>query len=255
MPHLPEMRWDFADQLKEVQLPTGREYYTYTMAGGKDFGVRTRKVTEKPGGKICDRIYIGDFEVYRERNATGAVELERETLHIQDDNGRLALVDTLTIENGQPTAANNQLLRYQLSNHLGSACLELDRDADLISYEEYYPFGASSYRSGRSAAEVSLKRYRYVGKERDESTGLDYYGARYYGAWLCRFASVDSLKDEYPFYSVYQYAGNKPISFIDLDGLEEATPIQKNMEDIVNSNSIDNYYFKFGKHKNDSCFH
>ncbi|MCB0577597.1 MAG: hypothetical protein KDC61_23755, partial [Saprospiraceae bacterium] len=180
MPHLPEMRWDFADQLKEVQLPTGREYYTYTMAGGKDFGVRTRKVTEKPGGKICDRIYIGDFEVYRERNATGAVELERETLHIQDDKGRLALVDTLTIENGQPTAANNQLLRYQLSNHLGSACLELDRDADLISYEEYYPFGASSYRSGRSAAEVSLKRYRYVGKERDESTGLDYYGARYY---------------------------------------------------------------------------
>ncbi len=28
------------------------------------------------------------------------------------------------------------------------------------------------------------------------------------------------LKDKYPFYTTYQYAGNKPVSFIDLDGLE-----------------------------------
>lgn len=223
MPHLFAMIWDFADQLKEVDLGGGgREYYTYTMGGGKDFGVRARKVTEKAGGKICDRIYIGDFEIYRERKSSGAIELERETLHLQDDAGRIALVDTLTIENGAPKTANNQTIRYQLSNHLGSATLELDQQADLISYEEYYPFGASSYRAGRSSAEVSLKRYRYVGKERDESTGLDYYGARYYGSWFCRFVSVDGLKDKYPFYTTYQYAGNKPVTFIDLDGLEEA---------------------------------
>jgi hypothetical protein len=36
--------------------------------------------------------------------------------------------------------------------------------------------------------------------------------------------SVDPLQHEYPHYTPYQYAGNKPITFIDLDGLEEALP-------------------------------
>ena len=81
-------------------------------------------------------------------------------------------------------------------------------------------FGTSSYRSGGNNAETALKRYRYVGKERDEETGLYYYGARYYAGWLARFVSVDPLKDEYPFYTPYQYAGNRPIIAMDLDGLE-----------------------------------
>jgi RHS repeat-associated protein len=105
--------------------------------------------------------------------------------------------------------------------------MELDAAGDLISYEEYYPFGTSSFQAGRSAVEVQAKRYRYVGKERDEHTGLDEYGARYYASWLCRFVSVDALKDKYPFYTTYQYAGNKPVSFIDLDGLEEEKKTRK----------------------------
>ncbi len=103
-----------------------------------------------------------------------------------------------------------------------SACLELDQTSQIISYEEYHPFGTTSYHSGRTETEVSLKRYKYVGKERDEETGLYYYGARYYAAWICRFVSVDPLQFEYPYYTPYQYAGNKPISYIDLVGLEEA---------------------------------
>ncbi|HCT85675.1 MAG TPA: hypothetical protein DF296_10815, partial [Candidatus Margulisbacteria bacterium] len=75
---------------------------------------------------------------------------------------------------------------------------------------------------GRTETEVALKRYKYVGKERDEETGLYYYGARYYAAWIARFVSVDPLQLKYPHYTPYQYAGNKPVSYIDLDGLEEA---------------------------------
>jgi hypothetical protein len=47
---------------------------------------------------------------------------------------------------------------------------------------------------------------------------------RYYAAWICRFVSVDPLQFEYPYYTPYQYAGNKPISFIDVDGGEEEKP-------------------------------
>jgi RHS repeat-associated protein len=40
---------------------------------------------------------------------------------------------------------------------------------------------------------VSAKRYRYTGKERDEETGLDHMGARYYAAWLGRWTSGDPI--------------------------------------------------------------
>ena len=120
--------------------------------------------------------------------------------------------------------SNLTSIRYQLTNHLGSASIELNETGEIISYEEYHPFGTTSYRSGRSEVEVSLKRYKYVFKELDNETGLYYYGMRYYAAHIARFISVDPLQFEYPIYTPFQYAGNKPISYIDLDGAEEDFP-------------------------------
>jgi len=40
-----------------------------------------------------------------------------------------------------------------------------------------------------------------------------------------RFLSTDPLAPKYPYYSPYQFAGNTPIKFIDLDGLEPAESI------------------------------
>ena len=142
-----------------------------------------------------------------------------------DTNNKFLLLETKTVENGQTIANPLPVIRYQYSNHLGSACLELDEIGSIISYEEYSPFGATSYRSGRSETEVSLKRYKYCGKERDEETGLYYYGMRYYAAWLCRFVSVDPLQFKYPELTPFQYASNRPITMIDLDGAEGVKPI------------------------------
>jgi RHS repeat-associated protein len=97
----------------------------------------------------------------------------------------------------------------------------LTNTGTLVNREEYYPFGETCFGA------FAKKRYRYVGKEKDNESGLYYYGARYYAAWTCRFISVDPLAGDYPHYTPYQYAGNKPINFIDLDGLEEAEPEQK----------------------------
>jgi RHS repeat-associated protein len=153
----------------------------------------------------------------------GEIITERLTNHIADGNKRIAMVDSLTIDLWHPIEPVTTI-RYQYDNHLGSACLELDEQAQIISYEEYHPFGTTSYRSGRSLTETSLKRYKYVGKERDEETGLYYYGARYYAAWLCRFVSVDPIQFDYPELTPYQYASNRPVTMIDIDGLEAAQP-------------------------------
>jgi len=72
--------------------------------------------------------------------------------------------------------------------------------------------------------------YRYNGKEKDEHTGLYEYGQRYYAPWLCRFVSVDPIAEDYPFYSSYNYAGNKPISKRDLEGLQESGDVAQKME-------------------------
>jgi RHS repeat-associated protein len=199
----------------------GTAYYVYN-AGGE----RIRKVIEN-GAIKEDRLYIGGrWELFR-KSTGGTIDTERESVHIYDDQEtRIALIDKTTIENGSTLGSPSVLQRFHLSNHLGSSNLELDSSAALISYEEYYPFGSTSYSSGRNAAETSLKRYRYVGKERDDETGLYYYGARYYASWLCRFVSVDPLKDEYPHYTPYQYAGNKPIVAVDKQGRQEEPKVE-----------------------------
>ena len=129
--------------------------------------------------------------MYREYNSSGTTTLERDTLHVMDDTRRVALVETDTLgANADNGGSASPLIRYQFDNLIGSACLELDQNASIISYEEYYPYGSTSYQAGPSAAEVSLKRYRFTGKERDDETGLYYHGARYHAL----AGSVDELR-------------------------------------------------------------
>ena len=124
-------------------------------------------------------------------------------------SNRVALVETQT-EGSDPAL---QLVRYQFGNHLGSASLELDESGQIITYEEYLPYGSTSYQAGSTAAEVSLKRYRYAGMERDEETGLCSIMVRGISAtWLGRWTSCDpelseSITGHNPQASMPRYSG------------------------------------------------
>ena len=196
----------------------GTAFYVYDSSGE-----RMRKIIEKTGGIVEERIYLGGYEVYR-KTISGILDFERETLHISDDTKKIASIETKTVENGSVISSPASNIRYQYDNHLGSASLELDDTAAIISYEEYHPFGTTSYRSGRTETEVSLKRYKYVGKERDEETGLYYYGARYYAGWLGRFVSCDPMKEERQWLNPYNYVQNNPINRIDPTGALDDDP-------------------------------
>lgn len=216
MPHLDELVWNFMDQLTKVMLGGGGiAFYVYGLGGR-----RIRKVIERLGGKKVERIYLGAVEIYREYQ-NNTKKLERSTLHISDNTGRIAQVDTklLDEDNADPAnPLNTNLVRYQYTNHLGSATMETDEFGNVISYEEYHPYGTSAYRSSKSDVDLSLKRYRFSGKERDEETGLYYFGARYYAAWLGRWTSsdpagfVDGL-------NLFRYCRNNPIVHNDPFGM------------------------------------
>jgi len=84
-------------------------------------------------------------------------------------------------------------------------------------YEEFHPFGTSSYAANDSGIEVSAKRYRYIGKERDEEMGLYHLGARYYASWLGRWTAADpiGLGDGV---NRYAYCRGNPVNRTDVDG-------------------------------------
>ena len=236
MPHLggglpaPNMHWNYNDQLQQTDLGGGgTAYYLYDAAGQ-----RVRKVWQKAPGLIEERIYLGDFELFRGHGGPikpGSVKLERETLYVMDDTQRVALVETRTLDTAGDDKAPAQLLRYQLGNHLGSGSLELDEQAQIISYEEYAPYGSATYQAVRSQTETP-KRYRYTGKERDEESGLSYHGARFYAPWLGRWASCEpgGIRDGL---NSFLYAYSNPVRWYDADGLAGTDSVAPPSFDII----------------------
>ena len=234
MVHLPLMRWDFKDQLSASSQQVRNNgtpettYYVYAADGQ-----RARKVTEtQTGARKNERLYLGGYEIYREYSGEN-VSLERETLHVKDDRQRIAIAET------QTTPAGELRIRYQFGNHLGSASVELGQSGGLVAFEEYHPYGTTAFQAGRSAAEVSLKRYRYTGKERDDETGFSYHRARYYVPWLCRWASADPLGITEGM-NVYLYASANPVSYSDSAGMSIEKNVLNELKDIFKQKGI--YY-------------
>lgn len=217
LPHLPSaggrdgMEWDASDRLHRVQKGGGGEvYFTYDSSGQ-----RVRKIWERAGTTV-DRVYLSGFELVRTR-AGAVLREEWETLHVADGARREAIVETKTVDLLAPATVGRRLHRHQLDDHLGTACIELDEAGDVISYEEFHPYGSTAFHSVRAGEEVPRKRYRHSGMERDEETGLQYHSARYYAPWLGRWTSCDpaGLADGT---NRYAYCKGSPIQRVDPSG-------------------------------------
>lgn len=110
------------------------------------------------------------------------------------------------------------LMRYNCLDAQGSVALELSAEGDIITQEEYYPFGGTSLFSSRNESEAAYKYHRYSNKERDNLTGLYDYGFRYYAPWLCRWISPDPLGIADGM-DTYCMVHNNPVTYRDTAGL------------------------------------
>jgi RHS repeat-associated protein len=112
---------------------------------------------------------------------------------------------------------------HYLSDHLKTASVITDSAGNIKSESDYYPWGGELQFTNNDS-----NHYKFTGKERDSETGLDYFGARYYGNALGRFITPDwsAVPVPVPYADLtdpqslnqYSYVRNLPTTRVDVDG-------------------------------------
>jgi RHS repeat-associated protein len=238
------------------KVNTTRIQYTYDAQGN-----RISKVTEKAGTTVKEFTwYVRDAQgnIISTYKASGSVDettLQNLTNISLDDqmiygSSRLGMY---AFGNGVFGGPNSRQFysssyfergrrQYELTNHLGNVLTTISDkkngissggigaaidyyEPDIVSASDYYPFGMVS----RVATATTGKNYRFGfnGKENDNDVkgwgNQQDYGMRIYDPRIGRFLSVDPLRQEFPWYTPYQFAGNDVVRSVDLDGMEPFT--------------------------------
>ncbi len=204
--------WDHADRMIRFRVqpaatsPSSIEArYLY----GAD-GMRVKKWVRNQQGQVHTSTYVdGLFEHHRWQRDGGG---QNNALHVMDDQSRIAIVRI----GGRHPDDGGERVQYHLGDHLGSSHLVVggtgSDSSAFINREEYFPYGETSFGS------FGRKRYRCSGKERDEESGLYYYGARYLAPWLARWVSADNIGLSECF-NLYRYILDNPATLIDRNGM------------------------------------
>jgi RHS repeat-associated protein len=106
---------------------------------------------------------------------------------------------------------------YYHTDQLGNVTWTTDNTGRATGFRSYLPNGELLQASNRKAPPLE---YAFNGKERDASSGLDYFGARYLDAEASLWLSPDPLDGAFPGHNPYAFALHNPLRFADPDGRE-----------------------------------
>lgn len=128
---------------------------------------------------------------------------------------------------GVPTHAGAQNVEYYHTDAIGNVRAVTNQAQQVVERHDYLPYGEEwcpGPPAGVCGSVTPGQAKRFTGKERDPETGLDYFGARYYGSKIGRFTTTDpvytwpeNLVDPQR-WNRYAYARNNPLRYIDPDG-------------------------------------
>ena len=108
---------------------------------------------------------------------------------------------------------------YYHNDFEGSPLAATDDQRQVVWLETYAPYGERYLNQDT----VTRNGLWYNGKPTEDSSGLSYYGGRWYNPTMGRFYSVDPqrFRDDNPLsFNRYAYANNNPYRFIDPNGSE-----------------------------------
>jgi RHS repeat-associated protein len=106
-------------------------------------------------------------------------------------------------------------IEYIHQDHLGNNIAVTDQEGKVVWNADYEPFGDSFNELNEN------NNYKYNNKEVDVSTGLLYYGARYYDADIGRFTTPDPVSGSITApqsLNRYVYVQNNPMKYVDPSG-------------------------------------
>ena len=206
-------------------LTIGREGQTYT------FDAENRMTSFNGGAGQGGATYSYDGDGRRIKKAVGSVTV----VFVYDAMGQLLA----EYGNGPAEGGGTS---YLTSDYLGTPRVITDANGAVKARHDYHPFGEEiGLRGGRNADPLKYVsdnlRQKFTSKERDNETGLDFFGARYYGSTIGRFTSADPLMAsaetaDPQSWNRYSYALNNPLRYVDPDGMS-STPVFGNYQDLT----------------------
>jgi RHS repeat-associated protein len=146
-------------------------------------------------------------------------------------------IDFQELRNQIASAWVSVRFNWLLTDQLGTPRMIFDESGSLanMSRHDYLPFGEELFGGtpaqpgvgGRLTSQgytADSVRQKFTQKERDNETGLDYFGARYYESTQGRFTSPDPLLSSGTIFDPqswnrYSYTSNNPLRYIDPTGL------------------------------------
>jgi RHS repeat-associated protein len=109
---------------------------------------------------------------------------------------------------------------YYFSDRLKTTDIVTDAQGNIKNESDFYPWGGELQFLPNDS-----NHYKYTGKERDNETGLDDMGKRFYSSGLGRFLSHDPIPTsgfermhDPQAWNGYSYARNNPLRYVDPDG-------------------------------------
>jgi RHS repeat-associated protein len=230
--------WSVYGKIRQIDKSSGNIVYSYDASGNRVSKLYNNKTTwyvrDAQGNSLAVYDNENNGQNWKEQQLYGSSRL-----------GMWKPEINVSSSNGSSIWSISGKKNYELNNHLGNvmAVITDNRlqnstiyEPDVINAQDYYAFG--SQMPGR-IFNLGGYRYGFNGKENDddvEGTGNQQdYGMRIYDPRIGKFLSVDPITKNYPELTPYQFASNRPIDGIDLDGLEYAPPmkIDKNGERVV----------------------
>jgi len=133
-----------------------------------------------------------------------------ETLYIYAGQNLISRVDFDSPESLVHAPLDPKIYYYH-NDHRLNPRLITDENGSVVMKTDYDIFGAQL-----NLAQEIENRKDFVGHEQD-SSGLQYFGARFYDPQLGRFISPDPIKDGL---NPFVYAQNNPMKYVDLNGNE-----------------------------------
>jgi RHS repeat-associated protein len=198
----------------------GLDTWIYTY----DYANRLTRV-EKNSETLGEYVYDGDgkrLQVTENSVTTTSLYVGSDILYEENTTGSAAYIYGSRGKICKRTTSNQEShIFYYHVDHLDSTRLVTDENRNIISAVTYHPFGEINVKEGS-------EKHLFTGKE-ISSTGLSYYGARYYDAEVGRFLTRDLVKGKKiapQTLNRYSYCLNNSLKYIDPDGLENADSLR-----------------------------